>query len=143
MGYAAECLQVFLRLLLDHVDNVIDRASGTIRGRAQFANPNGLFTPGMFARVQIPGSAPYEALLLPDAAIGTEQARKFVLVVGADNAVAQKYVTLGELVGCRFAGHANISRWLGNMKKRPSWGKVNEAFDNLAGSLKDKPFVSV
>jgi multidrug efflux system membrane fusion protein len=83
---------------MDFVDNVIDRASGTIRGRAQFTNAEGLFTPGMFGRVQIPGSAPYEALLVPDAAIGTEQARKVVLVVGADNTVSQKYVTLGEVV---------------------------------------------
>src|SRR5262249_8465771 len=44
------------------------------------------------------GSAPYEALLVPDAAIGTEQARKFVLIVGPDNSVNQKYVTLGEIV---------------------------------------------
>jgi RND family efflux transporter MFP subunit len=82
---------------MDFVDNAIDRASGTIRGRAQFANPENLFTPGMFARVQVPGSAPYEALLVPDAAIGTEQARKYVLVVGPDNSVSQKYVTLGQL----------------------------------------------
>ena len=59
--------------------------------------PNGLFTPGMFARVRVPGSPPYEALLVPDAAIGTEQTRKFVLVVGADNVVQQKYVTLGQV----------------------------------------------
>jgi RND family efflux transporter MFP subunit len=84
---------------MDFVDNVIDRASGTIRGRAQFANADNLFTPGMFARVQLPGSAPFEALLVPDAAIGTEQARKYVLVVAADNSVSQKYVTLGELDG--------------------------------------------
>jgi membrane fusion protein, multidrug efflux system len=83
---------------MDFVDNAIDRGSGTIRGRATFANGNGLFTPGMFARVQVPGSLPYEALLVPDAAIGTEQARKFVLVVGADDRVAQKHVTLGEVV---------------------------------------------
>src|SRR5262245_42911518 len=83
---------------MDFVDNVIDRASGTIRGRAQFDNADNLFTPGMFARVQVPGSTPYEALLVPDAAIGTEQARKYVLVVGADNTVSQKYVTLGQLV---------------------------------------------
>jgi RND family efflux transporter MFP subunit len=83
---------------MDFVDNAIDRASGTIRGRAQFANGDNLFTPGMFARVQVPGSAPAQALLVPDAAIGTEQARKYVLVVGADNTVSQKYVTLGEVV---------------------------------------------
>ena len=66
---------------MDFVDNVIDRSSGTIRGRAQFANPNSLFTPGMFARVRVPGSPPYEALLVPDHAIGTDQGRKFVFAV--------------------------------------------------------------
>ncbi|HEY4922160.1 MAG TPA: efflux RND transporter periplasmic adaptor subunit [Xanthobacteraceae bacterium] len=84
---------------MDFVDNVIDRLSGTIRGRAVFDNPNHIFTPGMFGRIRVPGSAPYTALLVPDAAIGTEQARKFVLVVDADNTVRQKYVTLGELKG--------------------------------------------
>ena len=69
---------------MDFVDNVIDRETGTIRGRAQFANGDGLFTPGMFARVQVPGSAPHEALLVPDAAVGTEQARKYVLVVNPE-----------------------------------------------------------
>jgi len=83
---------------MDFVDNVIDRSSGTIRGRGQFANSDGLFTPGMFARVQVPGSPPYEALLVPDQAIGTDQGRKFVLVVGADDVATQKYVTLGNLV---------------------------------------------
>jgi RND family efflux transporter MFP subunit len=83
---------------MDFVDNVIDRASGTIRGRAVFANPQGLFTPGMFARVQVPGSLPYEALLIPEVAIGTEQARKYVLVVDAENTARQRYVTLGQAV---------------------------------------------
>ena len=49
----------------------------------------------MFGRVQIAGSAPAEALLVPDAAIGTEQVRKFVYVVGDDNVATPKYVTLG------------------------------------------------
>ena len=82
---------------IDFVDNVIDRATGTIRGRAEFSNADGLFTPGMFARVQLPASDPYQALLLPDSAIGTEQSRKYVLVVSADNTVVQRYVTLGDL----------------------------------------------
>jgi RND family efflux transporter MFP subunit len=81
---------------MDFVDNAIDRSTGTIRGRAQFENPNGIFTPGMFGRVRVPGSLPYEALLVPDGAIGTEQARKYVLVVGADNTVTQKYVTIAQ-----------------------------------------------
>jgi multidrug efflux system membrane fusion protein len=81
---------------LDFVDNVIERATGTIRLRALFDNAKDLFTPGMFARIQVPGSQPYEALLVPDVAIGTEQVRKFVYVVGPDDVVAMKYVTLGD-----------------------------------------------
>ncbi len=80
---------------MDFVDNVIDRASGTIRGRAQFSNPDGVFTPGMFARVRVPGSPAYAALLVPDAAIASEQARKYVLVVDGENVARQNYVTLG------------------------------------------------
>ena len=83
---------------MDFIDNVIDRATGTIRGRAQFANADGLFTPGMFARVQVPGSAPYQALLLPDVAIGTEQVRKFVYVIDKDDVARQRFVTLGQVV---------------------------------------------
>ena len=83
---------------MDFVDNVIDRSSGTIRGRAVFSNTDGMFTPGMFARVRVPGSPAYAALLVPDAAIVTEQARKYLLVLGADNVATQKYVTLGQVV---------------------------------------------
>ncbi|MBI4366260.1 MAG: efflux RND transporter periplasmic adaptor subunit [Deltaproteobacteria bacterium] len=82
---------------MDFVDNVIDRSTGTIRGRAVFDNGNGVFTPGMFARVQVPASPPYEALLVPDGAVGSEQARKYLLVVDGENTVRQKYVTLGQL----------------------------------------------
>jgi RND family efflux transporter MFP subunit len=81
---------------LDFVDNVIDRASGTIRGRAVFSNEQGLFTPGMFARIRVPGSPAYPALLVPDVAIGSEQARKYVLVLDSDNVAHPKYVTLGD-----------------------------------------------
>jgi RND family efflux transporter MFP subunit len=82
---------------IDFVDNVIDQSSGTIRGRALVQNPSGLFTPGMFARARVPASAPFEALLVPDSAIGTEQIRKFVYAVDGENTVLQKYVTLGHL----------------------------------------------
>src|SRR3954468_19350558 len=84
---------------MDFVDNVIERASGTIRGRAVFPNPGGALTPGMFGRVRVPASSPYEALLLPDAAIGSEQVRKFVFVVDGENVARMLYVTLGQLVG--------------------------------------------
>ncbi|HET9187634.1 MAG TPA: efflux RND transporter periplasmic adaptor subunit, partial [Acidothermaceae bacterium] len=83
---------------MDFVDNAIDRSTGTIRGRALFKNPNAVFTPGMFARVRVPASPPYRALLVPDTALGTEQAKRYLLVVGADNMVTMKYVTVGDLV---------------------------------------------
>jgi RND family efflux transporter MFP subunit len=84
---------------MDFVDNVIDSSTGTIRGRALFANPNGQFTPGMFARVRVPASPPYLALLVPDVAIASEQARKYVLAVNDKSIAEQKYVTLGQLLG--------------------------------------------
>jgi multidrug efflux pump subunit AcrA (membrane-fusion protein) len=56
-----------------------------------------VLTPGMFGRIRVPGSPTYNALLLPDAAIGTEQIKKFVLVVDAENKAMMKYVTLGQL----------------------------------------------
>ena len=82
---------------MDFVDNVIDRSTGTIRGRAVLENSNGVFTPGMFARVRVPGSPPYEGLLVPDVAIGTEQARRYVVVVEDQDTARIKYVTLGQL----------------------------------------------
>jgi len=84
---------------MDFVDNAIDRSTGTIRGRAVFSNPNGVFTPGMFGRLRVPGSAPYNALLVPEVALGSDQARKFVYVIGPNNAAVQKYLTLGQAVG--------------------------------------------
>ncbi len=84
---------------IDFVDNVINQATGTIRGRAVFDNADGLFTPGMFGRLRVPGSPPYTALLVPDEAIGSEQARKYVLVVDGGGVVQQKYVTPGQLDG--------------------------------------------
>jgi RND family efflux transporter MFP subunit len=80
---------------IDFVDNAIDRSSGTIRGRAVLANADLVLTPGMFGRVRLPGSPPYTAMLVPDAAIGSEQVRKYVLTVGADDVVTMKYVTVG------------------------------------------------
>ncbi|MFL6798043.1 MAG: efflux RND transporter periplasmic adaptor subunit [Xanthobacteraceae bacterium] len=82
---------------MDFVDNVIDRSTGTIRGRAQFANADRLFTPGMFARIQVPTSDPYQALLVPESAVGTEQVRKFVYVADKDDIARQRFVTLGQL----------------------------------------------
>jgi multidrug efflux system membrane fusion protein len=84
---------------LDFLDNRLDQGTATLRARAVVDNPSQLFSPGMFARVRIPGTPRYQAILLPDAAIGTDQASKFVLVVGADNVVARRPVRLGPLDG--------------------------------------------
>jgi RND family efflux transporter MFP subunit len=81
---------------MDFVDNQIDNATGTMMGRAVVPNPNYLLVPGLFARVQLLGVGPHRAVLVPDAAIGTDQAQKFVYVVGKDNKVVRKQVFPGE-----------------------------------------------
>jgi len=81
---------------IDFVDNVLNVRAGTIRGRAVFANPDMLLTPGMFGRLRLwAGDAP--ALLVPDSSIASDQARKVVLTVGPENQVVGKVVTLGPL----------------------------------------------
>lgn len=84
---------------MDFVDNQVDPSTGTVQGRAVFPNPDGVLTPGMFARVQVVGEGPYPALLVPDAAIATDQARRIVFVVGADNGVQQRVVEPGRQHG--------------------------------------------
>jgi RND family efflux transporter MFP subunit len=83
---------------MNFVDNQIDLGTGTIRGRAIFDNPGLLFTPGMFARVKLVGSAAHDAILVPDEAIGTDQARRFVYVVGTDNIARSREVKPGPLI---------------------------------------------
>jgi RND family efflux transporter MFP subunit len=80
---------------MNFVDNVVDEGSGTIRGRALFPNPAGLITPGQFGRIRIPGSYEYDALLVPDAAIVTDQSRKMVLTVAQDGTVTPKIIRPG------------------------------------------------
>jgi membrane fusion protein, multidrug efflux system len=82
---------------VDFVDNTLSPRSGTMRTRAVVENKNQLLTPGIFGRVQLFGGE-YDALLIPDSAIVSDQARKIVFTVGADNVVQAKPVTLGPLV---------------------------------------------
>lgn len=84
---------------VDFVDNRIDSASGTVRVRARFSNPEGLFVPGMFARMRVPVSEPYQALLIPDLAIGSDHDFKFVYVLDQDNTAQYRRVELGPLQG--------------------------------------------
>jgi RND family efflux transporter MFP subunit len=83
---------------LDFVDNQIDRTAGTIRARAVFPNPDNFITPGQFGRLRLPGSEPYEALLLPDAAIVTDQSRKIVMIVRDDGTVEARVVRPGPMI---------------------------------------------
>lgn len=85
--------------VMDFVDNRVDEATGTMQGRAVFPNPDGDLTPGLFARVQLLGEGPYEALILPDQAIGTDQAQRLVYVLGEDNVVTARPVTPGRALG--------------------------------------------
>lgn len=83
---------------LDFTDNGLDPRSGTIRGRAILHNANYFLTPGMFGNMRLATGGTQKALLVPDAAIQNDQARKTLLVVGADGKVVAKPVELGPVV---------------------------------------------
>lgn len=83
---------------LDFTDNGIDPRSGTIRGRAVIANPDLFLSPGMFGNMRLSSGAKERALLVPDAAVQTDQARKTLLVVGKDGQVVVREVQLGPVV---------------------------------------------
>ncbi len=82
---------------MNFVDNVVDAKSGTIRARAVLDNKESFLTPGMFGRLRLFGGS-FDALLLPDSAIASDQANKIVMTVTEDGVVAPKVVTLGPLV---------------------------------------------
>ena len=82
---------------LDFVDNQVDPSSGTIRTRAVFSNRSRALTPGLFARVKLVGTEKMNATLVRDAAIGTDQDRKFVLVVGSGDTLAYRPIVPGRL----------------------------------------------
>jgi RND family efflux transporter MFP subunit len=83
---------------VDFVDNQLNPEAGTIRIRAIFSNKDHLFTPGLFARIRLVGSGSYPAKLVLDRAIGTDQDKKFVLVLKPDSTVDYRPVKLGRLV---------------------------------------------
>lgn len=87
---------------MDFVDNQVNPTTGTIRARAVFDNTDGAFTPGLYVRVKLVGSANYVASLINDAAIGTDLGKKFVLVLDKDNKVAYRAIEMGpKLEGLR------------------------------------------
>jgi RND family efflux transporter MFP subunit len=83
---------------MDFVDNQLNPQTGTIRARAILDNKEGLFTPGLFARVQLLGSSEYTAILIDDSAVNTDQNQKYVFVLGANNQVEYRRVQLGRII---------------------------------------------
>ncbi|HEY5744099.1 MAG TPA: efflux RND transporter periplasmic adaptor subunit [Terrimicrobiaceae bacterium] len=82
---------------MDFVDNRLDPQTGTLRARALVDNADGLLTPGLFVRVQLKGRGPYSALLIPDEAIGTDQSKRFVMVVDKEGLAQRRFITTGRL----------------------------------------------
>ena len=82
---------------MDYLANEIDPNAGTITGRAIFSNPDGILTPGLFARLRLIGSGRYEALLIPEAAILSDQDSKIVMTVDEEGTVSPKVVALGPI----------------------------------------------
>ena len=95
---------------LDFTDNGISQNSGTVRARAVVPNPTYFLAPGMFGNMRLADGGTTNALLIPDAAVRTDQARKIVLVVGKDNTVAAKPVETGPLVGGLRAIRSGLAR---------------------------------
>jgi multidrug efflux system membrane fusion protein len=109
---------------LDFLDNRLDRGTGTLRARAVLSNESGLFSPGMFARVRVTGSGRYEALLVPDEAVGTDQTNKYLYAVRDDGTVERRNVTLGPLADGLRVVRSGLARdeWVitkGTQRARP------------------------
>ncbi len=81
--------------VLDFAQNELDQGTGTMRVRAIFANPAGILQPGLFGRINIPGSLPYEGVLIPDEAIAADQERRIVYLVDDSGAVTARVVRPG------------------------------------------------
>jgi RND family efflux transporter MFP subunit len=84
---------------LTFIDNAMDAKSGTISGRAIFANGDGRFTPGLFARIRLVSDASQTVALAPDRAVATDLGKRFVVVVGKDNKAEYRPVEIGPLAG--------------------------------------------
>jgi len=82
--------------VIDSVDNRLDTSSGTIRVRARFDNADGVLVPGLYVRARVGGGAPHQAVLVSDAAIQTDQEKKFVLLVDKEDKVQYREVKLGD-----------------------------------------------
>jgi membrane fusion protein, multidrug efflux system len=82
---------------LEFVDNTVDQGSGTVRLRAVFDNPDGQLMPGQFARLRLGGATSTPTIAIDERAIGTDQDRRFVMVVGPDDKVSYRAIQLGAM----------------------------------------------
>jgi multidrug efflux system membrane fusion protein len=126
---------------LDFLDNQLDGATGTIRGRAVFRNTDGVLTPGLFVRLRLAGTGSYQGLLIQDRAVGTDLSKKFVYVVGPKQEIEYRTVTLGPVVdGLRVvrsglqAGEAVVINGLQRVRPGAQVTQVLVAMDQSAGS---------
>ena len=85
--------------VIDFIDNQVDVNTGTVQIRCVLANPTTILTPGLFALTRIPVSGRYQALLIPDAAVNTDQNERYLLIVGTNDVVQRRTVKLGALFG--------------------------------------------
>ncbi len=127
---------------MDFVDNRLDSGTGTIQGRVLFSNEDEVITPGMFGRARLIGRENFEALLIPDEAINTDQSRKFVYVVNKENIVEMKVIDQGRLHNKRLrvinAGLSPNDNIIvkGLQKIRPGM-RVNPVFESLEINSED------
>ncbi len=110
--------------VIDFLDNHVDPTTGTLRMRGVLRNASGKLIPGLFARLSVPGSGRYRALLVPDIAIGNDQSQKNLIVIDKDNKASVRPVTLGALFGdlrCITSGIGPDDRVVinGQMRVRP------------------------
>jgi membrane fusion protein, multidrug efflux system len=120
---------------LQFLDNQLDSGTGTIRVRALFANADGALTPGLFVRLRLSGGKPYPAVLVRDQAVGTDLDKRFVYVVGEDQSIAYRPVTLGPIVdGLRVVRNGlrpdEVVLVNGLQRVRPG-GKVKAALESM------------
>jgi membrane fusion protein, multidrug efflux system len=127
---------------LDFIDNHVDPATGTIRARAALANPDGRYTPGLFARVRLIGGEDHDSVLIEDRAVGTDLSKKFVLALTKDNRIEYRLVELGpEINGLRVVTQGLVPNELivvnGLQHVRPgqSVAPTRVAMSDVAGGL--------
>jgi RND family efflux transporter MFP subunit len=121
--------------VIDFVDNQVDVNTGTVQIRCVFGNPTTILTPGLFALTRIPASGRYQALLIPDAAVNTDQNERYLLIVGANGVVQQRPVKLGALFG--------TLRSIAEGLKPGEWVIVNGMLSAMPGAKVDPHEVPV